>query len=204
MRSAATRAPAAIIGRATGIDEQRSRLHACQVVRRDDATGLAVARQVQAEHIGVLEKRFAAGGDLEALGLRTGRRALATPAHDVHAKRLPYARHGCTDMAEGVHAERTPKQACADCRVPMAVFEAFHFIGKMAQRREYQTPRELGGGGIGAAAPAPPAGGDHDTLRGAGGDIEVVGVAPCLTDKPEPGEALDDLTSQRHTLLREH
>jgi hypothetical protein len=32
-------------------------LHAGQVVRRDDATSLAVARQAQAEHIGLIEKR---------------------------------------------------------------------------------------------------------------------------------------------------
>jgi hypothetical protein len=34
---------------ATGIDEKHGRLHAGEVVRRDDAKGLAVANQVQAE-----------------------------------------------------------------------------------------------------------------------------------------------------------
>ena len=132
LRSAATRAPAAIIGARLVSTSSAVGCMRCQIIRRDDATGLAVARQVQAQH-SACSKRFAAGSDLEALGLRTGRRALATRAHDVHAKRSPYARHGCADMAEGVHAEGTPEQACTDCGVPMAVFEALHFIGKMAE-----------------------------------------------------------------------
>jgi hypothetical protein len=64
---------------------------------------------VQAEHVGVLEKGVAAGGDLEALGLSACRRALAAPAHDVHAKGIAHARHGGADMAEGVHAECAPE-----------------------------------------------------------------------------------------------
>ena len=54
-----------------------------------------------------------------------GCRALAAPAHNVHTKRLPHARHGSADMAEGIDAEGAPEQARADRRMPMAVFECF-------------------------------------------------------------------------------
>ena len=74
----------------------------------------------------------------------------------------------------------------------------------MAQRRQDHAPREFGGGGIGAAAPAAAASRDHDAVLGAGGDIEVVGVASRLADAPEIGQALDDLPGQGHPLLREH
>src|SRR5439155_9812565 len=103
---------------------------------------------------------------------------------------------GGANMAEGVYAEGAPEQARADRRMPMAVFQALDFIGQMAQRVKDQAPREFGGGGIGAAAPTAPTGGDHDTVLGAGGDIEVIGVAPRLADASELGQALDDLTGQ--------
>ena len=106
-------------------------------------------------------------------------------------------------MAEGIDAESAPKQARADRRMPLAVFQALHFIGQMAQRRQDHAPRELGGGGIRTAAPAAPASGDHDAVLGTGSDIEVIGVAPRLADALEIGQALDDLTGQGHPLLRE-
>src|SRR5262249_36082628 len=45
--------------------------------------------------------------------------------------------------------------------------------------------------------------GDHDAMLGAGSDIEVVRVAPRLADAPKLRQALDDLTRQGHTLVRE-
>jgi hypothetical protein len=86
----------------------------------------------------------------------------------------------------------------------MALFQALHFIGKMAQRREDHAPRQLGRGGIGSpATPTGATGGDDDAMLGAGGDIEVIRVASRLADKPEAGQALNRLTGQGYTLLRE-
>ena len=46
---------------------------------------------------------------------------------------LADARHGATDMAEGVHDEGLPEEAGADRRMPMTLFQALHFIGQMTE-----------------------------------------------------------------------
>src|SRR4029450_11686835 len=112
-----------------------------------------------------------AGRPLEALGPGPSCRALAAPAHDAHTKGFPYTCHGGANMAEGIDAEGAPKQARADRRMPLAVFQALHFIGQMAQRRQDHAPREFGGGGIGTPAPAAPASRDHDAVLGTSSDI---------------------------------
>ena len=129
------------------------------------------------------------------------------PSRPQHTTCMPNARPTRATAAPIWPKAYTPRVR-PNRRVPTVVCQwpclrLLHFIGQMAQGGEYQAPRELGSGGIGAATPAAATGGDHNTVLGAGGDIEVVRVAPRLTDELEPGQALDDLTRQRHALLRE-
>ena len=110
---------------------------------------------------------------------------------DAHTKGASHARYGGANMAEGIDAEGAPEQARTDRRMPLAVLQALHFIGQMAQRRQDHAPRQLGSGGIGTTAPAAPASGNRNAVLGTGSNIEVIGVAPCLANALEIGQALD-------------
>ena len=67
----------------------------------------------------------------------------------------------------------------------------------VAQAREYQSPRKLGGRVRSAAA----GGGNHDAPLGAGRDVDVIGIAAGLGDQLQLRQFLDDGTRKRRALL---
>ena len=77
----------------------------------------------------------------------------------------------------------------------------------MAQRRDDESPRQFGGSGIRTAAVtafALAATGNNNAALGAGGDIEVIHIAPGLADNLQFRQAFDNLAGDGHALLREH
>jgi hypothetical protein len=119
-------------------------------------------------------------GHLEAFGLSACDGAFPAPADHLHAEGLADARHRRADVAERLDTERLAIEALSGSRLPVPLLQALDLERDVAQRREDETPRQLAGRRIGflVSAPAASRSGYRDAVLRAGGDVEVIDVAP--------------------------
>lgn len=184
---------------AGGVHQQRGGLHAGQVLGGDDAAGLLVQPQVQAQHVAAREELRLAGGHRKARLDGPLARALAAPHQHLHLEGQGVAGHQLADLAVAEDAQGAPLEAGAQGALPAAGLEVGGLLGNMAHGGEHQPPGEFGGG-VGRAG----TGHHRDPPRLAGAHVHVGGPAAGLADRPEVGQPLQELGGDRGTLADQH
>ena len=91
--------------RAAGVHEQRGRFHARQIVPRDDAAGIFVERQMQAQDIRLSEKLLSALGNFKSGGFGAAGRTFAPPADDSCAERSADAGDDTADFSIRINSQ---------------------------------------------------------------------------------------------------
>ena len=188
--------------RAAGVDEQRGRLHAREVGRRDDAARRIDQPHVQRDDVALGEERLLAGGDGEAVLLGARARRLARPHHDRHAERLGVVGDRAGDAPVAVEAERAAAQGVADADLPPAGLERGHLLRDLAHGREDQAPGQLRRR-VGRR------------VRHAGSDetmmpslvqvsMSMCGIDAALADQPEIGQPLEQRRADLGALADQH
>ncbi len=132
---------------ARGVDQQRVRLHQGQLGRANQATGVVVQRQMQAQHIGLGQRRFKPGIARAHL-----RRALALHAHQPHAQRRRLGGQRLANRPAAAHRQRARRQVfhrrgvqAKLRRLLPAAFQHGAPVGKqIARQRQHQHQGVLG------------------------------------------------------------
>ena len=124
---------------ARGVDDQRGRLHAGEIVRADDAARLACQPHMKRQHVGALEQLLLACGGRVSGGGGLLARALLAPDQDLHAQPAPALGDQLADGAEPENAERRSAQPMRQGAGPVPAPHALGFERHVAARRRRST-----------------------------------------------------------------
>ena len=115
-------------------------------------------------------------------------RLLACPDLQVHPERAAVAGDHAPDATVAIYPERLARERRADAHLPLTLAQGAHLLGDLANGREHESPRELGGGDRGGAGVHVRA--HHDPEARAGVDVDV-GIDASLADQAQLRQPLE-------------